>query len=151
MINKAYERAFNIAIKYGFCGDCRLVLNKRHCHECDCYENTVKVIRDALEKLDSIEESKTTVWHDAKTDPPKDEGPYIYWYKYNDVYDYVEAGVIKDRFENIRYDYGKGYYQYGCWAGDVSNQYDAKVLAWTELPAPPTKEKINDDNNTDLA
>lgn len=71
MTNKVYERAFNIAIKYGFCRDCRLVFDKSHCHEYDCYQSAVKVIRDALEKLEAIEESKATVWHDAQNDPPK--------------------------------------------------------------------------------
>lgn len=71
MTNKTYERAFNIAIKYGFCCDCRFGLDRSHCHEYDCYQNAVKVIRDALEKLDAIEESKATVWHDAQNDPPK--------------------------------------------------------------------------------
>lgn len=65
MTNKDYERAFNIAIKYGFCGDCTWGLDKGDCHKYDCYESAVKVIRDALEKLDAIEESKATVWHDA--------------------------------------------------------------------------------------
>ena len=74
MTNKAYERAFNIAIKYGFCGDCRFGLDRSHCHEYDCYESAVKVIRDALEKLDAIEESKATVWHDAQNDSPKENG-----------------------------------------------------------------------------
>ena len=76
-------------------------------------------------------EPKATVWHDAQTDPPKDEGPYIYWYKYSDP---------NSLFEEIHHDYGKGLYRYGCWLGDVSDQYDSEVLAWTELPAPPTKE-----------
>ena len=71
MTNKAYERAFNIAIKYGFCSGCGWVLDKGHCHECDCYQNAVNVIRDALEKLDAIEASEATVWHDAQNDPPK--------------------------------------------------------------------------------
>lgn len=60
MNNEAYERAFNIAIKYGFCSDCAWVLDKGHCHECDCYQNAVKVIRDALEKLDAIETIKSS-------------------------------------------------------------------------------------------
>ena len=82
MTNKAYERAFNIAIKYGFCRDCRWVFGKSHCHECDCYQSAVKVIRDALEKLDAIEASKATVWHDAQNDPPKKNGEYLCFYEY---------------------------------------------------------------------
>ena len=60
MTNKAYERAFNIAIKYGFCSDCVHDFDKGYCHECDCYQNAVKVIRDALEKLDTIETIKSS-------------------------------------------------------------------------------------------
>lgn len=77
MTNKAYERAFNIAIKYGFCCYCRWVFDKRHCHEHNCHQDAVKVIidalekSDALEKLDAIEASEATVWHDAQNDPPK--------------------------------------------------------------------------------
>ena len=74
MTNKIYERAFNVAIKCGFCSDCRWKLDGSYCHECDCYQNAVKVIRDALEKLDDIEESKATVWHNAQNDPPKEIG-----------------------------------------------------------------------------
>lgn len=70
MTNKAYERAFNIAIKYGFCCYCRWVFDKRHCYEHNCHQDAVKVIIDALEKLDAIEESEATVWHDAQNDPP---------------------------------------------------------------------------------
>lgn len=82
MTNKAYERAFNIAIKYGFCSDCVQDLDKGHCHECDCYQSAVKVIRDALEKLDAIEASEATVWHDAQNDPPKENGEYLCYYEY---------------------------------------------------------------------
>lgn len=82
MNNKTYERAFNIAIKYGFCCDCRWVFDKSHCHEYDCYQNAVKVIRDALEKLDAIEASEATVWHDAQNDPPTENGEYLCYYEY---------------------------------------------------------------------
>ena len=51
MTNEAYERAFNIVVKYGFCGDCRWGRDSKHCHECDCYENGVKPIREAIEHM----------------------------------------------------------------------------------------------------
>lgn len=141
MTNKAYERAFNIAIKYGFCSDCVQGLDKGHCHECDCYQNAVKVIRVALEKLDIIEESKATVWHDAQNDPPKENGEYLCYYEYFRYGNYNCMYRTMDR----------GYFFNGQWSGEPTNGTNTKVLAWTELPAPPTKEKINDDNNTDMA
>lgn len=49
-----YERAFNIVVKYGFCGDCRWGLDSKHCHECDCYTNGVKPLREAVEHMDGI-------------------------------------------------------------------------------------------------
>lgn len=134
MTNKAYERAFNIAIKYGFCGDCRLALDKRHCHECDCYENTVKVIRDALEKLDAIEASETTVWHDAQTDPPTENGEYLCYYEYFRYGNYNCMFRAMDR----------GMFFNGQWSGEPTHGTAAKVLAWTELPAAPTKEKTKE-------
>lgn len=45
-----YESAFNVAIRFGFCGDCRKKLDPGRCEGFDCYENSVKVIADALEK-----------------------------------------------------------------------------------------------------
>ena len=45
-----YESAFNVAIRYGFCGDCRKKLSHDRCEGYDCYDNSVKVIADALEK-----------------------------------------------------------------------------------------------------
>ena len=45
-----YESAFNVAIRYGFCGDCRYKLDPDSCEGYDCYENSVKVIADAMEK-----------------------------------------------------------------------------------------------------
>lgn len=141
MTNKAYERAFNIAIKYGFCSDCVQDLDKGHCHECDCYQSAVKVIRDALEKLDAIEASEATVWHDAQNDPPKENGEYLCYYEYFRYGNYNCMYRTMDR----------GQFFNGQWSGEPTHGVDAKVLAWTELPAPPTKEKINDDNNPDMA
>lgn len=35
--------------------------------------------------------------------------------------------------------YGIGYQYNGSWGGEVSNGTKAKVLAWRELPEPPSK------------
>lgn len=124
MTNKAYERAFNIAIKYGFCSDCVQNLDEGRCHECYCYQNAVKVIRDALEKLDAIEESKVTVWHDAQNDPPKKNGEYLCFYEYFRYGNYNRMYRTMDR----------GQFFNGQWGGEPTHGTNAKVLAWTELP-----------------
>ena len=43
--------AYNIAIKYGLCFDCRWKHDSEECHRYDCYVNSVKIIQDALHKL----------------------------------------------------------------------------------------------------
>lgn len=130
MTNKTYERAFNIAIKYGFCCYCRWVFDKSHCHENDCYQNAVKVIRDALEKLDAIEASEVTVWHDAQNDPPKENDEYLCYYEHFRYGNYNCMYRTMDR----------EYFFNGQWSGEPTNGTDTKVIAWTELPVPPTKE-----------
>lgn len=134
MTNKTYERAFNIAIKYGFCSDCVQDLDKGHCHEYDCYQNAVKVIHDALEKLDAIEESKATVWHDAQNDPPKENGEYLCYYEYFRYGNYNCMYRTMDR----------GQFFNGYWSGEPTNGTNTKVLAWTELPIynPPGGEPM---------
>ena len=48
MTNQEKQTAFNIIVKYGFCGDCRLTLDGKHCHDCDYYQNGVKIVREAM-------------------------------------------------------------------------------------------------------
>lgn len=43
--------AYNIAIKYGFCGDCRWVHDSDECHKYDCYTNAVSIIQEAIQRL----------------------------------------------------------------------------------------------------
>ena len=48
-MNNKLQSAFNMVVKYGFCGKCRWELDSEQCHFCDCYQNGVKRIREALE------------------------------------------------------------------------------------------------------
>ena len=51
MTNKEkLKSAFNVVVKYGFCGDCRWIFDSDECHEFDCYQNGVAIIKQALEK-----------------------------------------------------------------------------------------------------
>lgn len=44
------QSAFNVVVKYGFCSDCRWRLNSKECRACDCYQNGVILIQNAMEK-----------------------------------------------------------------------------------------------------
>lgn len=48
MTEQQKKIAFNIVVKYGFCGDCRWMLDSKQCHKCDCYQKAVKIIKEAL-------------------------------------------------------------------------------------------------------
>ena len=45
---KKLESAFNIVINYGFCGDCRWIFEDKNCLECGCYQDGIKIIKEAL-------------------------------------------------------------------------------------------------------
>lgn len=48
MTEQEKQTAFDIVVKYGFCGDCRWTLDGKHCHDCDCYQKGVKIIREVM-------------------------------------------------------------------------------------------------------
>lgn len=49
MADMTPEEAFNVVVKYGFCGNCRWIFESKHCIKYDCYQR-VKFIKKALEK-----------------------------------------------------------------------------------------------------
>lgn len=49
-LKSKYNAAFNIAIRYGFCSDCRWAFESKECMACDCYVNAVSLIKQAIVK-----------------------------------------------------------------------------------------------------
>lgn len=56
-MNKKLQSAFNVVVKYGFCGECRYNLDSIYCEGTMCYKD-VNLIRDALEVFSEMEEEK---------------------------------------------------------------------------------------------
>lgn len=52
-MNSKLQQAFNVVVRYGFCGDCKESLGSQFCVGKDCYENCVSVIQDALNSIDA--------------------------------------------------------------------------------------------------
>lgn len=57
-MNTELQYAFNVVVKYGYCADCRREFDSKQCHEYDCYENSVKRIREALEIASEVTKEK---------------------------------------------------------------------------------------------
>lgn len=56
------KEAFNVVVRYSFCGDCRFTLEDDNCVKYDCYQR-VKFIKEAIEKQ---EKKKPTEYVDHK-------------------------------------------------------------------------------------
>lgn len=68
-----------------------------------------------------------TIWHDAQTDPPTENGEYQCYYEYYRYGNYNCMYRTMDR----------GQFFNGQWSGEPTHGTSAKVLAWAELPNPP--------------
>lgn len=82
------------------------------------------------DRLPEKDESKTTVWHDAQNDPPKENGEYLCYYEYFRYGNYYCMYRTIDR----------GHFFNGQWGGEPTRGTSTKVLKWTELPLPEPPE-----------
>lgn len=91
--------------------------------KCEEQAKLYAMMRDDLASdLTAIEKQKTDAYDKIKT--------YLCYYEYFRYGNYNCMYRTMDR----------GYFFNGQWSGEPTHGTSAKVLAWTELPAPPTKE-----------
>lgn len=105
MTKEQLTTAYNIAIKYGFCGDCRRVHDSDKCHKYDCYVNAVSVIQEAIqkayksEKPDLTFEDKCTLKALGSGYLARDSYGTLYMYEcrpyWNDVYGHYHSDALE--------------------------------------------------------
>lgn len=71
--------------------------------------------------------STATIWHDAQTDPPTENGEYQCYYEYYRYGNYNCMYRTMDR----------GQFFNGQWSGEPTRGRNTKVLYWMPLPKPP--------------
>lgn len=95
------------------------------------YDAGMKFVVDEAKKAPTIDPESlrptATIWHDAQTDPPTENGEYQCYYEYYRYGNYNCMYRTMDR----------GQFFNGQWSGEPTHGTSAKVLAWTELPEPP--------------
>lgn len=69
MCNDELLSAFNVVVKYGYCGDCLSGFESDECKKRKCYQNHVKLI------MDTLKTGCVFRWRYVDKDgPPKDKG-----------------------------------------------------------------------------
>lgn len=116
-----YERAFNIVVKYGFCGDCKWGLDRSHCHECDCYKNGVKLLREAV---DHMKEPKPA-YRGYTATVEYDEDDKLWWGQLDGIKNTVCFHAFKE--EDVEAEFHNAVDDYIAFMGKVQEKpYDFK-------------------------